>query len=102
MAGSNIIDGLPSWKTSLSILVTGLIGGGKSSLTNKLLDRNDARVAKTPYRETKSVKAHHSVTYKRCSIEIWDLPGLGYGGDQVYIREMKGLGCDNADLVFSV
>ena len=100
MAGSRIIEGLPSWKKSMSILISGLVGSGKSSLTNTLLNRNEAQVGSSPYRETQSVQVYH-LKYKSLSVEIWDSPGLGGDGDDdEYIREMKASGCDNADLMF--
>ena len=104
MAGSRIIEGLPSWKKSMSILISGLVGSGKSSLTNTLLNRNEAQVGWSPYRETQSVQVYH-LKYESLSVEIWDTPGLGGDGDdddddEYYIREMKASGCDNADLMF--
>ena len=87
-------------KKSLSIVVTGLVGSGKSSLMNKLLNRNEAPVATSPHRETESVKTYH-LKYKSLCIDIWDSPGLGLSDDDndECIREMKALGCDNADLI---
>ena len=94
---------LSSCKKSLSMLITGLIDSGKSSLINHLFDRHLARIGEPLHRGTKFVIGY-SFMYEGLVIRVWDSPGLqaglGYNeGDKAYISEMKALGCADADLM---
>lgn len=90
--------------TSVSILITGKTGNGKSSLVNGILGMNvtDSGAAK----EGDTIKhsctlgvTEHTTKKGNVTITIWDTPGLqdGTGNQRAYIKEMKRK-CSSRDL----
>lgn len=94
-------SGLRKWQSkkhkSLSVLITGKTGAGKSTLTNALLGLNvneDQRAA----REGSSIKSRCTTVlekYKKdkdgINVAVWDTPGLQDGTEYQddYIQQMK-------------
>ena len=83
--------------TNLNILITGLTGSGKSSLTNAFLGKKDGESGAAKEGEaieegcTKQVRGRGSVKNQQSGIKIWDTPGLmdGTTKEKQYLEEMK-------------
>ena len=94
---------LQKWLTgsnSVSILVTGRTGTGKSSLINGVVGSDMVKERDNLDRETLIKHSFYS-KYNRVEITVWDSPGLQDGLDKAeeYIRVMQQEGCANSDLV---
>ena len=85
--------------TNLNILITGLTGSGKSSLTNVFLGKKDGETGAVKEGEaieegcTKQVRGRGCVKNQQSGIKIWDTPGLvdGTAKEKQYLDEMKCL-----------
>ena len=89
-------------KRSVSILVTGKTGTGKSSLINGIVGRVVAPEGHTLNRGTTCVQEYRVNCEGDVTIRVWDSPGLqdGLDNEEEYILDMQRKGCANADLVF--
>ena len=88
--------------TSLSVLLSGRAGAGKSTLVNGILGK---RVAKEGDKVIRGGETSKLTEYSRnvdgVNVTVWDSPGLGDGSDNqvqsCYIREMREK-CSKVDL----
>ena len=82
---------------NLNILITGLTGSGKSSLTNAFLGKKAGKTGAVKEGEdieegcTKQVQGRGSFRNQQSGITIWDTPGLmdGSAKEKQYLEEMK-------------
>ena len=95
------IQGWFSGSNSVSILVTGRTGNGKSSLIKEILGKEVVgEEEKTLDRGTVSVPSY-SFQYHDVDITIWNSSGLQDGLDREieYIKDMQQQGCAKCDLL---
>ena len=89
-----------SASNSVTMLVIGKTGVGKSSLINGVVGKEVAKEGDTLDRETVQVRAY-AFKYHEVDITIWDSPGLQdcLDKEEEYIKDMQREGCADSDLV---
>ena len=101
LIGPEIIDILTKWtekSKSISILIAGKTGTGKSTLINAILGKEVVKVGKTLMPETTKVSVHMQKV-EDITVKIYDSPGLqdSTGNEPKYVAEIRDK-CSNVDL----
>ena len=98
-----IKDYIAQGKDSLSIVIAGKMGTGKSSLINGVVGQEVAKEGASAMTETTEIKAYQAkveTPEKTVAITVWDTPGLGnvFGDDEKVVTQVAHK-CKETDLL---
>ena len=98
-----IKDYIAQGKDSLSIVIAGKMGTGKSSLVNGIVGKKVADEGASAFTQTTEIKDYEAkivTSEKTVTVKVWDTPGLGdvFGDDEAVVSQVAQK-CKETDLL---